>query len=213
MRLLSFVVPPFYENTYTLVLKDNRCVVVDPGGDGRLLLEVLRGNRCTPLAVLLTHGHIDHVSGLEALLREYPDVGVWLNPDDQPLIESLDTQARMFSQTPPSIKVHTRPMLHQEQLRFGELQVEVIHTPGHTPGSVSLYLPAEGVVFTGDTLFMDSVGRTDLWLGDHEKLMDSILNRLFSLPPETVCLPGHGPKTTIEREKTHNPFVGKRFRR
>ena len=207
MRIVGFPVPPFYENTW-VVFNGEKAVIIDPGGDGSVLLDVLRGHRAEPEGVLLTHAHIDHVSGLPACMKDFPELPVWLHPGDEKLYKNVKIQAKLFSQPVPRLP-KTLPISHNQVLKMAGLSIKTLHTPGHSPGSMCFLIEEKDELhlFTGDTLFYQSVGRSDLWGGDPNELLRSIRAVLFELPEHTICYPGHGPKTTIGHEKQYNPFL------
>ncbi len=184
-------------------------IVVDPGGDEDKVRAVLgeHGLRCR--AILNTHTHIDHV-GANHALKEATGAQVMLHEADLPLYDSLPAQALMlggFLPAPPRAKVDE--YVHQgDRVSAGAVALEVLHTPGHTPGSVCFQLPGEApLLLSGDTLFAGSIGRTDLWGGDYDQEIASIRKRILALDDRTRVIPGHGPATTIGRERRHNPFL------
>jgi len=210
MRVRSVVVGPFVQNVYLAWCPRTRDgVVVDAGWEPGRTLEMVREEKVRVVAVLATHGHIDHVWGASevaaatgAPFRMHADDGYWL--------KALDRQAAMFGLKPaPGTPDNAAPLADGDRVAFGDIALEAIHTPGHTPGSVCLHDGA-GTVFTGDTLFRESIGRTDLPGGDFGTIVRSIRGRLFALPEETEILPGHHEPTTVGRERRSNPFVGDR---
>jgi len=206
--------PPFMKNGFVLGCeRTQEAVVIDPGDEVAELLAFIVDQRLQPRAILLTHAHVDHVSGVGAAKRDLR-VPVWLHQDDQPLYERAAAQAAMFG-----IAVEQPPPVDQYYSgdgpwgRFGDYEVSVHHTPGHCPGGVCLAVQRvadprrlEGL-FVGDTLFAGSIGRTDLPGGHHPTLMRSITEVLFRFTDEAVVYSGHGPETTIGRERATNPFV------
>ncbi len=193
-------------------------LVADPGGDADLLLSALDSERLKVRAILLTHAHIDHIGGA-AELAEATGAPVMLHEDDLPLYEAAAEQAGAFGLDTPSLVRIGRYLVDGGEVRWGRLRGIVLHTPGHSPGSVCLHVPGSGSlesgapepdrVVAGDTVFAGSIGRSDLWGGSHEVLINSIRTRLLSLPDDTVVIPGHGPVTTIGRERRSNPFLGR----
>jgi hydroxyacylglutathione hydrolase len=181
-------------------------MVIDPGDDVAAILRIVQrhGLRITTIAV--THAHIDHIGGAQKL-KEATGAMVYMSANDIPLYDHLDMQAAWLGiKTPDRTEIDT-PAHDGERLRIGSTALEVLDTPGHTPGSISLWIPAEKTVISGDTLFRDSIGRTDLPGGDSRQILLSIQEKLLPLPDDTLVIPGHGDSTTIAREKEHNYFL------
>jgi hydroxyacylglutathione hydrolase len=189
-------------------------LVVDPGDEVGRILELLGRHRLTVKAIVSTHAHIDHVGGLSKL-HKYTGAPVMMHREDLPLYQAMEMQAAFLGVMPPELTEVHQVLADGDALQWGSLEARVIHTPGHTPGSVSLYMPAEAgkltlaapQLFAGDTLFAGSIGRTDLWGGSMEEIMDSLRGKLMALPDETVVHPGHGPTTFIGEERQSNPFL------
>jgi hydroxyacylglutathione hydrolase len=211
MRIASAAAPPFFKNGY-LVSSDtsHEAVLIDPGDEVAALLEVARKEKLIVKAILLTHAHVDHVTGVAAAKAEL-GVPVWLHRADLPLYNIAVQQGRMFGldveQPPPVDEFYTPGPV----LTFGEYAVDVLETPGHCPGGVCLAIgprsSSERELFVGDTLFAGSIGRTDLMGGDTELLLQSIREVLFTFPDDTPVHSGHGPDTTIGVERRTNPFL------
>lgn len=181
-------------------------IVVDPGDEIERIVAVLAEHQLKVKAIVITHAHIDHIAGAKKL-KALTQAPVYLNPDDDELAAALDVQARWLGvPTPERVEVDT-PAEDGVSLQLNARELQILHTPGHTQGSLCLYIPAERKLLAGDTLFRDSVGRTDLPGGNTRKLMSSIKTRLLVLPDETIVVPGHGPNTTIGRERERNPFL------
>ena len=204
-------VPPFMKNGFVVgCARTHEAVLIDPGDEVDELLAAVHERDLQVQQILLTHAHIDHVTGVAAA-KSALDVPVYLHKEDLFLYERTAQQAAMFglkvSQAPPPIDV----FYDGSAIRCGELTVHVHHTPGHCPGGVCLEIAesgsAEKHLFVGDTLFAGSIGRTDLPGGNYEVLMRSITQVLFPLGDPAIVHPGHGPDTTIARERTTNPFV------
>lgn len=209
MKMDRLVLGLYETNCYILRQDDEarECLIIDPGLGADQLLEFLADNGMNPVAVVLTHGHIDHAQGVAALREEYPQIKLAVHSLDAQML--ADSQANLsammgenFTTAPAEIILADQDVLEQ-----AGVALTVIHTPGHTPGGICLYSPDTGVAFTDDTLFADSVGRSDFPGGSHQQLIASIREKLLTLPDETVVYPGHGPQTTIAREKACNPFL------
>jgi hydroxyacylglutathione hydrolase len=189
-------------------------LVVDPGDEVGRILELLGRHKLTVKAIVSTHAHIDHVGGLSKL-HQYTGAPVMMHRDDVPLYQSMDVQAAFLGVPTPEIGELDQLLTEGDALQWGSLIAHVMHTPGHTPGSISLYLPPDAghvtlaapQLFAGDTLFAGSIGRTDLWGGSMDQIMDSLRGKLLQLPDDTIVHPGHGPRTTIGEERQSNPFL------
>lgn len=181
-------------------------MVIDPGDEIEEIVAIVRKHNLQVKQIVITHAHIDHVGGAMKL-RALTGAPILLNQNDYALLKMLDVQAGWLGMAPPG-KVEIAASLSDDaSLRAGSHAASVIHTPGHTEGSVCLYFPAEKLLLAGDTLFAGSIGRTDLPGGSFEKIMRSLHQRVLALPDETVVIPGHGPKTTIGEEREDNPFL------
>jgi glyoxylase-like metal-dependent hydrolase (beta-lactamase superfamily II) len=210
---------PFFKNGFVLGCEETReGVIVDPGDEVGELLAAAAGHELSIVNILLTHAHLDHVTGVGAAKRAL-NVPVWLHRDDNFLYEQVVEQGRMFG-----LRVEKQPPIDKfydlstglkagppTPLRFGRYDVRVLHTPGHCPGGVCLAVTKDGetssTLFVGDTLFAGSIGRTDLPGGDTATLLRSIRDVLFRFPDDTVVWSGHGEVTTIGRERRTNPFL------
>jgi hydroxyacylglutathione hydrolase len=198
-------------------LETREAVVLDPGDEVDRILQVLARHSLTVRAIVSTHAHIDHVGGLQRLHRA-TGAPVLMHADDLDLYRHLDVQAAWLGVPAPEM-AHVDMLLREgDTVRWGPFAASVLHTPGHTPGSVSLYMPGEarpeppapsgeGILFAGDTLFAGSIGRTDLWGGSLDRILHSLHEKLIVLPDDTLVYPGHGPATTIGRERATNPFL------
>lgn len=201
----GLVVGLFQENTFFLRRRDSaETVVIDPGDEGEKISRTIRAHGWKPVAVVNTHAHLDHVGAVARVKSEF-DVPFYLHPDDRPLLRAAPEHAAVFGVPAPEVPDVDRPLAHRQTLDLAGLSIQVVHTPGHTPGGVCLVVP--GRLFAGDTLFLGSIGRTDLPGGEYETLIDSIRDRVMALPDETVVHCGHGPDTTIGRERKTNPFL------
>ncbi len=181
-------------------------IVIDPGDDIEDIVAALDQHKLKVKQIVITHAHIDHVGGAMKL-RAKTGAPILLNQNDYALLKMLDVQASWLGmQSPGEVKIEA-DLAHDQTLQAGNLSANVLHTPGHTEGSVCLYFPAEKLLIAGDTLFARSIGRTDLPGGSFDKIIRSLHDRVLVLPDETVVIPGHGPRTTIGEEKEENPFL------
>ncbi len=203
MKVVQIPNGQFLENSY-LVVDGEECAVVDPGEEAGLILYKVAETGAKPVAIWLTHAHVDHVLGVARLAVE-TGAPVWLHPADRPLYDAVPEQAAWFGLTALRLPAPDRAFTPGETVRVGSLGFEVRHAPGHSPGSVCLV--GQGVAFVGDVLFAGSIGRTDLPGGDFATLIASIERELLSLPDATIVYSGHGPETTVGRERRSNPFL------
>jgi glyoxylase-like metal-dependent hydrolase (beta-lactamase superfamily II) len=202
----------FSENCYLVSRgSDSRCLVIDPGLDADRILNTILENRLTPVALLITHGHADHIAGIEPLKSQFPNCPIVIGRKESPKL--LDPQLNLSANY--SFNLVSPPADHLvaegDRLTYAEIDLDVYDTPGHSSGHV-VYIwkgSSPWTVFGGDVLFHEGIGRTDFPDGDSNQLIESINTRLFTLPDDTVVMPGHGPKTTIGHEKVANPFVGR----
>lgn len=209
----TLAVGPFQCNCSILACeKTKEAIIVDPGGEGSRILQIVEASGLRPKYLLHTHAHLDHVGATEQVALKTKGE-VCLHRGDSFLYENVAMQAALFNLPAFTVPPVKNFIEDKDTFRFGELQVEVLHTPGHTPGSVSFLVttPAGPQLFTGDTLFMGSIGRTDLWGGDLNLILQSIREKLLDLPGNTLVYPGHGPQTTIAQEKEHNSFINRFF--
>jgi hydroxyacylglutathione hydrolase len=208
-KIHTLVVGQLQTNCYIIQSQDH-ALIIDPGDEPERILRYVRDLKITPSKIIATHTHFDHVLGAEGV-RKVTKTPFLIHPDDLPMLQSMQSRVRQFMgfevPHPPKVDGYVRD---GELVKVGDESLRVIHTPGHSPGSISLH--GDGYVLTGDALFNQSIGRTDLPGGDLKTLLNSIREKLFKLDDETVVYPGHGPETTIGDEKLANPFVGKTAR-
>lgn len=209
MKIDRLILGSFQTNAY-VVRRDEEateCLIVDTGLDSRELLAFLEDRQLTPTAVVLTHGHADHIAGLPLLRQRYAEIQVYVHRLDADLLTDPDANLSVLS----GMRFQTDPadvlLDDGDTVTAAGITLKVLHTPGHTPGGICLYAESEGVVFAGDTLFAEGVGRSDFPGGDGRQLIRSIQTRLLTLPDKTAIYPGHAMRTTIAHEKTHNPFL------
>ena len=206
-EMRTFAVAPFYKNGYLIVCSNTRAaLIIDPGDEVEQIAAAVEEIGCDLEAVLITHGHVDHICGIGVIKHRW-DVPVYLHADDLFLYEALPEQPRwigldaVYEPAPPPDRFYA----HGDEISIGLLTVRVHHTPGHTPGSVCFQIGNH--LFTGDTLFAGSIGRTDLPGGSFETLLWSIHSRILSLGDDIIIHPGHGPDSTVGRERLTNPFL------
>jgi glyoxylase-like metal-dependent hydrolase (beta-lactamase superfamily II) len=209
MEIDRFVLGAYQTNCYVLrnstTARD--CLIVDTGLEAGELVDFLRKQKLNPVAVVLTHGHVDHISGLVELREEYPDVKVYIHKLDAGMLTGAAGNISALMGQPFSTAPADFVCEEGDVIESAGIKLEVIHTPGHTPGGSCLYSKSNGIVFVGDTLFAGSIGRTDFPGGSMNRLIKSIKEKLLTLPDDTIVYPGHGPTTTITQEKQHNPFL------
>ena len=211
INIKKFIFSPFQENTYVVWDEETKeTAIIDPGCLERREEEELSGfielEKLNVKYLINTHCHIDHIFGNAFVKLKY-DCEFYAPEKDLELLNNMKNQADAFG---VKVKLSPKPdkLINNEMvLRLGNKKMEFIFTPGHTPGEYSIYLPDEKICFTGDVLFREGIGRTDLWGGDYSTLMNSIKNKLLTLSDETLILPGHGAESTIEYEKKNNPFL------
>jgi len=213
MFLENLVVGPLESNCIIFGCKKSKeAVVIDPGDEAKKILNYLNQNELNLKYILQTHAHIDHIGGAEELQKK-TQTKVLLHRNELLVLESLEMQALMFgleAKPPPKIN---RFIKEDDNITVGNYEMRVIHSPGHSPGSVCFYISSsmngneKHILFAGDTLFCRGIGRYDLPGGSYEQLMKSIRDKLFALPDNTMVYPGHGPTTTIGAEKQYNPFL------
>ena len=201
---------PFAENTYVIADDDSNAVIIDPGmyhpEENVQFFEFINSHQLKPCRLLLTHAHLDHVFGVNWVNKTYgltPEI----HNDDQIVYESAEVVAKQYGLNMNQLVPSNISLVHNEVFKFGGSEFRIIHTPGHSPGSVCFRNDNEGYIISGDVLFQGSIGRTDLPGGDYNVLMRSIIEHIINLAEDTIVYSGHGPVTTVGQEKISNPFL------
>lgn len=206
MEVHVFEVGPFLENTY-LLEEGEEYLLIDPGFSTEPEYARFKESLSGELkAIVLTHAHVDHVLGINRVLRDF-DVKVYLSAEDRFLWNNFGSQAQMFGINQGGFSFEPEDLPKEGTFTLGNFSFDCLYTPGHSPDHISLYFVEQGFVIAGDALFKESIGRTDLYQGNFEVLEESIREKLYSLPSSTKVYPGHGPETSIAHEKKSNPFV------
>ncbi|MCP4452951.1 MAG: MBL fold metallo-hydrolase [Planctomycetes bacterium] len=209
MRIRTLVLGAYQTNSYVLRPDDSSdgCVVVDTGLSAETLTAFLQTKSLTPKALILTHGHGDHIAGVPEVLALWPELPIYAHQLEADVLLNPNLNLSTMTGMPMTLDGEIHYVVQDQIIEAAGITLKVLHTPGHTPGGMSLYGKEKGAVFAGDTLFTESVGRTDFPGGSQTVLVKSIQDQLFVLPDETRVYPGHGPSTTIGHEKQHNPYV------
>lgn len=207
LEIRTFVAPGFGENAYIVwAPHSTEAIAIDPGNSVPGMLALLSSERLTLSAIVLTHAHLDHIEGI-AKLRAAHDAPIHMHPGDRLLYDHAPTQAQQFGMRVDPLPPPDHELEHGQQLAIGGVTLEVRHVPGHSPGHVLLHCAEAGIAFVGDIVFQGSIGRTDLPGGDFAQLIAGIREQVFTLPPNTALYPGHGPPTSVEHERSTNPFL------
>ncbi len=212
MKATKFTVNPFGENTYLAWDEATRhAIIIDPGmmqeHERNVVTKFIEDNHLVMQQVLLTHIHIDHVSSARWMAHRY-GIPVAASPLEVPYALNLPAQAEHFRlRVPVEALTIDQPLADGDTLMLGDEIIHVLAMPGHSPGGLAFYAPDSALVFTGDSIFEESIGRTDLPGGDYSSLIKSIKEKILTLPPDTLLIPGHGPTTTVANERDYNPFL------
>ena len=206
----KFVVNPLGENSFVLSDETGEAVFIDPGfyfeEEHLEIKNYIESNKLTPVKIVNTHCHFDHIMGVEFIRNEYK-IPFCAHPEDEFWVEKATAQGEMYGFDIQPVSPANKLLSEKDVVRFGNSELEVIHVPGHSPGHVVFYSRKENFLIAGDVLFYGSIGRADLPGGDYDTLISNIKNRLFPLPDDTKVYCGHGPETTLGFEKTTNPFL------
>ena len=208
MKWTQLPLGPLQTNAYIVQNEKRDAIVIDPGSEGPALVQWLKEQNLNPLAILLTHAHFDHIGAVDDVRDEFK-CPVYIHQEEQEWLTdgSKNGSERFLGTNAITAKPAEHIIKHEQTLKVGSFQFEVLETPGHSPGSVSFYSKEHSIVFSGDALFQQSIGRTDLPFGNHKQLLESIHQKLLELPEDTVVACGHGPTTTIGSEMDGNPFL------
>lgn len=209
VNILTF--NPLQENTYIVADKESKkCVIIDAGNysasEDRALVNFIKEQELKPVMALNTHGHIDHILGVN-FVKETFDVPFAVHSDDKFLVDSAAQHGKIYGLKMKETPTIDKDLKGLDEIKFGNITLQILHTPGHTPGHVCFFEPQNKVLFTGDTLFRESIGRTDLPGGDYSWIMESILKKIVPLGDDVAIFPGHGPRSSIGHEVLYNPFV------
>jgi len=209
MKIDHLILGAYETNSYVLRQNDaaRDCLIIDTGLDAGGLPGFLAEQELNPAAIVFTHGHVDHIGGAAAIRSKFPDMKVYIHKLDAEMLTEPEANLSGMTGMPFTTEPEDFSLAEQDVVEQAGVKLLVLHTPGHTPGGICLYSKEDSVAFVGDTLFADSVGRTDFPGGSMPQLISSIREKLFTLSDETKVYPGHGPATTIGHEKAYNPFV------
>ena len=209
MKIMYMVLGPFMTNTYIVYNEQTlEGLVVDPSFSPEQYIHAIQEKKIHLKSILLTHGHVDHMAGMNELRKAFPEAEMYMDRRDREFLRDPEKNLSYMFPTPVLVDDADHWVKDGDSISTCGFTFKVIDTAGHTPGGISFYDEKEGLVFTGDSLFQGSIGRTDFPGGDHEGLLRSVSQVLFALPEDTVVYPGHGPATTIGDEKKSNPFCG-----
>ncbi len=210
LNVKIFTFSPIAENTYLLYNENKECIIIDPGcytdKEREELLQFIRIHKLVPALLLNTHCHLDHVFGNKFVHEEF-GLTLHIHPEEKPVLDFAPAAGLMWNLPFDNYKGDIKYLHEGETIKTGDDELEILFTPGHSPGSISFYCRKQNFVISGDVLFRLSIGRADLPGGNFNVLAESIRKQLYTLPDETIVYPGHGPETTTGFEKVNNPFV------
>lgn len=210
LKIKSFTFNPYQENTYLIFDDSKEAVVIDPGNyeayENELISKFIDENKLKLKKIILTHCHIDHCLGNKYLNEKY-GAELLIPFDERDLYKNVENIATLFGFANYLHLDENEYLKEKDKIEFGDIKLDVLFLPGHSPGHLAFYFKNDNVCFSGDVLFYNSIGRTDLPGGDHDTLINSIKNKLFLLNPNTIIYPGHGQKTTLKNEMKDNPFL------
>ena len=210
LKIKSFTFNPYQENTYLIFDDSKEAVVIDPGNyeayENELISKFIDENKLQLKKIILTHCHIDHCLGNKYLNEKY-GAELLIPFDERDLYKNVENIATLFGFANYSHLDENEYLKENDKIEFGDIKLDVLFLPGHSPGHLAFYFKNDNVCFSGDVLFYNSIGRTDLPGGDHDTLINSIKNKLFLLNPNTIIYPGHGQKTTLKNEMKDNPYL------
>jgi hydroxyacylglutathione hydrolase len=208
LNLKTYTLGLFQVHNYLLWDSESKeAVLIDTGNSPEAILTTIQQEGLDLKLLLYTHAHLDHIEGHGTIRAAYPDLPAWIYPEEQFWIEALPMQAQMFGMQTPEPPTITGFVQPGQKFTLSHFSLEARFCPGHTPGGISYYVPDGPFLFTGDTLFAGTIGRTDFPKGDYETLMQSIMTQILPLPDETILYPGHGEASTIGQERRSNPFI------
>lgn len=209
MKWNNIPLGPLQTNCYVLS-DEEQCIIVDPGAESQKIIQYIQTKKLKPLAILLTHAHFDHIGALDVIRNQY-HIPAYIHEKEADWLKDpeLNGSQRWFPDEPVILNPAEHILKGEQELAIGPFVFQLFETPGHSPGSISYYLKEQGMVFSGDVLFLNSIGRTDLPGGNHAQLLKSIEVKLLPLADDTIVCPGHGPVTTIGDERESNPFLSR----
>lgn len=210
LQVHHFTFNPFQENTYLIQNNQQACWIVDPGmstpEEEQALLEFIEERKLIPQAIINTHAHIDHILGIDFVAQQF-NIPFFIHEKELPILNNAANTARMFGFQYDGVQTLPQFISEKQVLKLEDESIEIKFVPGHSPGSIAFYSKENNWVISGDALFAGSIGRTDLLMGNYDLLITSINTQLLTLPEGTIVYSGHGPETTIGKEKTSNPFL------